>query len=739
MPSFSFSPVGPNPSQIIALASIPPPLADSGHARATSLVVSLSKDRHLRVWLTGNGQFVTSKQIPSQFFQTDALISRSTSPGKTPALDGHLIDSDYPPILRVLPPVVDEDSFQPDLDAGTEVIVFVPTPSAETAGFFLLYRLSARDHVSRRDLVFIGRKSCSTQTENWELRDFLVADDVLYLLWNAQGRTVIQTSTHDLDETESEQEPWATLSMDGEKELSPDSFEETTQDGDTLASSILAAILRPGAFSPYTLHMAVEQYEHSLVDIAPHILNTPYPTLAERIAAVVGSSVSLATDPRTGTQMWDRYWSALRRDWEGFVARCQAVERAGRWPLGLSRARDGSVVVLARERMGTIVALDEPMTVHALAGANTSAGTTLFGIAWSLRANIPDADLRVLEDALRSVSGDGRIAYSHDSVLRDVAQRHLDGLIPDGPAAFVRSGLGMLGDLEDAAVQALNVVVKLEHLVKLEDPDGAMGLAVGHDGDFKKALTTAFITQSVEARYELCLSVLLLLLFIALDDPNVLKASPAAARACVTFHALGLLRALIKQSAGDLVGVSGGYGDVEDDVLARFEAMGFASPAPGTVGVGRSGPQYSLVHALLPRANLSTGVLQSAHAFIRDSGILTDAAQLDVGSGALGLVERLRVLGYLDFARELVMRLPPTPGVCYIHARLLLDLGRPDEAVVLFEKVANNFGEFYMPFTLATTYISPLRSCYSSHCCRPQLARVHSSPSPHSGFCVRIF
>ncbi|CEL59495.1 Nuclear pore complex protein Nup160 OS=Mus musculus GN=Nup160 PE=1 SV=2 [Rhizoctonia solani AG-1 IB] len=693
MPSFYSGPTAPDPSKIIALASIPPPLADSGYARATSLVVTLSRDRHLRVWLTGNGRFVASKQIPSQFFQTDALIARSATPGKTPALEGHIIDSDYRPIIRVLPPVLDEDDFSPDMDAGTEVVVFMPTPSAETAGFFLLYRLSAQDRASsRRDLNFVGRKSCSAQTEGWELRDFLVADDVLYLLWNSQGRTVIQTSTYDLDEAEAEQEPWNTLSADGEKELSPDSFEESAQEGDTLASSILAAILRPGAFSPYTLHVAIKQYEQSLVDVAPYILNTPYPTLAERIAAVVGSSVSLTTDPRTGAQMWDRYWSALRRDWEGFVARCQAVERAGRWPLGLSRARDGSVIVLARERMGAVVTLDEPMSVHSLAGANTSSGASLFGVAWSLRANIPVSELRQLEDALRSVSGDGRIAYSHDSVLRDVAQRHLDGLLPEGPAAFVRSGLGMLGDLEDAVLQALDVVGRLDHVVKLEDPDGGMGLAIGHDGEFKKALTTAYVAQSIESRYDLCLSILLLLLFIALDSPDTLKSSIAAARACVAFHALGLLRSLTKQSAGDLAGVSGGYGDVEDDVLARFEAMGFASPAPGAIGVGRSGPQYSLVHSLLPRANLSASVLQSAHAFIREAGVLSDTALLDAGPGTVGLVERLRSLGYLDFSRELAMRLPPTPGVCYVHARLLMDLGRPDEAAVLFEKVANNFG-----------------------------------------------
>ncbi|KAG8681876.1 hypothetical protein FRC08_015344, partial [Ceratobasidium sp. 394] len=483
MPSFYASgPTVPHPSQIIALGSIPSPLADSGHARATSLVVSLSKDRHLRVWLTGNGKFVASKQIPSQLFQADALAlasSRAISPGKTPALDGNLIDSDYRPILRVLPPLFDEDEPVSDLDAGTEIVVFMPTPSADTAGFFLLYRLSSQDRSStRRDLAFIGRKPCSAQTAGWELRDFIVADEVMYLLWNAQGRGVVHTSTYDLEDTEGEQQAWSVLFTDGEKELSPDSFEESAQEGETLASSILAAILRPGAFSPYTLNIATVQYIHSLVGAAPHLLNTSYPTLAERIAAVVGSSVSLSTDPQTGVQLWDRYWSALRRDWEGFVARCQAVERAGRWPLGLARARDGSVVVLARERLGAIVQLDEPMAVHALAGASTSVNpsvsTSLFNVAWSLRVNIPVTDLREVEDALRAI-GDGRIAYSHDSILHDVAQRHLDGLIPEGPAAFVRAGLSMLGDLEDAVNAALGVITRLEYVVKVEaeDPDAS--------------------------------------------------------------------------------------------------------------------------------------------------------------------------------------------------------------------------------------------------------------------------
>ncbi|QRW15990.1 nucleoporin [Rhizoctonia solani] len=605
MPSFYSGPTAPDPSKIIALASIPPPLADSGYARATSLVATLSRTATC-VWLTGNGKFVASKQIPSQFFQTDALITRSATPGKTPALEGHIIDSDYRPIIH--------------MDAGTEVIVFMPTPGAETAGFFLLYRLSAQDRSSsRRDLNFVGRKPCSAQTEGWELRDFLVADDVLYLLWNSQGRTVIQTSTYDLDETEAEQEPWNTLSAD---------------EGDTLASSILAAILRPGAFSPYTLHIAIKQYEQSLIDVAPYILTHPtqlWRNVSQQLSAPASRLLrTRAPAPKCGIGIGQRSEEIGRDSWRA------ARPSNGRAATGLL-VRDGSCCARTyghhrRSRRAH---------VSALAGRREHIKQRILvrrGVV--LRANIPSSELRQLEDALRSVSGDGRIAYSHDSVLRDVAQRHLDGLLPDGPAAFVRSGLGMIGDPEDAVLQALDVVGKLEHVVKLEDPDGGMGLAIGHDGEFKKALTTAYIAQSIEARYDLCLSILLLLLFIALQPHQIQR---------------GGRPSMHNQSAGDLAGVSGGYGDVEDDVLARFEAMGFASPAPGAIGVGRI-----------------------RHAFIREAGVLSDVALLDAGPGTLGLVERLRSLGYLDFSRELVMRLPLLPG--------------PDEAAVLFEKVSNNFG-----------------------------------------------
>ena len=75
------------------------------------------------------------------------------------------------------------------------------------------------------------------------------------------------------------------------------------------------------------------------------------------------------------------YFAALRRDWEGFLARCREIEKAGRRPVALGvvgikqKVRATSTdtmtsdpvehcVVLERERMGMLVGEDEPLSAY---------------------------------------------------------------------------------------------------------------------------------------------------------------------------------------------------------------------------------------------------------------------------------------------------------------------------------------------------------------------------------------
>jgi nuclear pore complex protein Nup160 len=55
--------------------------------------------------------------------------------------------------------------------------------------------------------------------------------------------------------------------------------------------------------------------------------------------------------------------------------------------------------------------------------------------------------------------------------------------------------------------------------------------------------------------------------------------------------------------------------------------------------------------------------------------------------------ERLRLLGYYEVAREMLAWLPRTPGVVFIAACLYINIGRPEDASQLMEKVAGSFGE----------------------------------------------
>jgi nuclear pore complex protein Nup160 len=206
----------------------------------------------------------------------------------------------------------------------------------------------------------------------------------------------------------------------------------------TVTSTILNALFRPaagGGFSPYTVAEALRGYvEAAWVPVHDeeregkgHVsalkdpnaalraaLSKQYPTLRARVGAVVGarlkdpdlrpSKTGAEQNPNASVNVFGatlldledgfaggdqqrEYYATLRRDWEGFLARCREIEKAGRWPVALGvvgnktqvqngnvatsngnpdrsgRAR-GECVVVERERMGMLVGEDEPLAVH---------------------------------------------------------------------------------------------------------------------------------------------------------------------------------------------------------------------------------------------------------------------------------------------------------------------------------------------------------------------------------------
>ena len=110
--------------------------------------------------------------------------------------------------------------------------------------------------------------------------------------------------------------------------------------------------------SALTLRTAIDQYTDACLSLPgpqPSQLATSHSSSSEYISAVVGCTVSLNRDPQTGAFQYANYWNALKRDWEGFIARCREVERSARCPLVLGAQDQGDIVVVERERVGALV------------------------------------------------------------------------------------------------------------------------------------------------------------------------------------------------------------------------------------------------------------------------------------------------------------------------------------------------------------------------------------------------
>src|SRR5262249_15637362 len=128
----------------------------------------------------------------------------------------------------------------------------------------------------------------------------------------------------------------------------------------SLTGKFFEAIMRPGMFSTFTLRTALDQYIKAYTSILASLpLPTTYPTLGENIATLVGYTVDLHQDRDTGALEYENYWNALKRDWEGFIARCREIERSARWPLALAWDESKGLIVIERERIGCLVPDDE--------------------------------------------------------------------------------------------------------------------------------------------------------------------------------------------------------------------------------------------------------------------------------------------------------------------------------------------------------------------------------------------
>ncbi|KAG8911756.1 hypothetical protein FRC01_005538, partial [Tulasnella sp. 417] len=435
----------------------------------TEVAFTLSRDRQLRVW---RDKCIASIQVPPSF-----AAARRGSQIKT----GNLLPGVYRSLIRVLPsPNGVEDEEDPDADR--RVLVFVPSPTEQAGGgFFVLYRLSERYSNGTRQLEYLSSQDCSSRSTGSELRDFAVINNHLWCLWDTHGQAMVEYVA--LEPESEEVAQWYSAIAPSEPEYTPDYFDELLVQNGAVTEVFLDAILRPGVFSRFTLETALKQYRDAISSIPgqhPPALLTSYPTLGEHIAGVVGCTVDLAIDPQSGEQLWDQYWSALKRDWEGFVARCKEVERSARWPLAIGVGELEQPVVLERERLGVVARDDTSLQAFKVFAQGAGSGTSnsalaLLDIAKGLQESLDGADRQLLESHLTSVVRE-TIAFSWNEVGADISRRLLLSQVSPPVRGYVTARLNSLGSVNRAVVDALYVILDVEAEIKgeaMEDEEGS--------------------------------------------------------------------------------------------------------------------------------------------------------------------------------------------------------------------------------------------------------------------------
>ena len=632
---------------------------------------TLSRDRTLRLWKAKLG-CVASRTLafPSQGKDATPASGGSSSNAKHHSL----LSGNYQTLLRVFS-VTSESIY---------VLVFIPTIlSPSSGGSFCIVDTSA-DHFQE-----VCNLECSARTAHCHLQDFLVSGNTLYTLWDRQGRSTVERITINIQELKGTNGTtfWRTSCYVREAEFTPAYMEEQLLSCGSLTEKYLGVIMKPGMFSSLTLRTAIEQYMDACLSLPgppPPQLLTTYPTICENIAAVVGCTVTLNRDPQTGTLQHANYWTALKRDWEGFIARCREVERSARWPLVLGTQGFDEIIVVERERAGCLVGEDLPIHLQRIIIQETTPDPqySLLAVLWALRARLGPQMMSSLENHSAEIMHQ-EIAFSFADILRDQARQiNFKDNLDEGSASWFLGRLQSVGNIDNAIRVALDAIGDFDLAVKREVDESSL-LLPSSLSEWSRGLAAAYISTTMEARYDLCLSLIALLFF--LSDELIDWDASLLAEVFALFRGVAILRYVSGQPAES---VNGDHSDSSspDDVIARMRNMSVSQQKPPFAS------KSSLPHLLLAHSADPSDVPAAAHTFLDATGLLQSISPAHVTKCEVMFCERLRALGFLEVTRECLSWLPRTPAAIFIIARVWLQMGRADDASQLFEKIAGTFG-----------------------------------------------
>lgn len=677
----------PGGSDIISFASHPWP-TDIGH------IWTLSRDRTLRLWKAKLG-CVASKTLPTIPNSKDLTSSAAASAKYL------LLDSEQQNLLKVFSLLSDEED-----RVDVYALAFIPISSSTTGGFFMLIDTSS-DH-----LVEVGIIECPKHTAHCHLQDFMVIGHTLYTLWDRQGQSMIERTEFSVSALRSHDlQPaiWKASHFAHEPELTPAYMEEQILTAGSLSDKFLTALMKPGVFSSLTLRTALDKYTDACLSLPgpppPQLVNT-YATLCENIAAVVGCTVTLNRDPQTGGFQHANYWTALKRDWEGFVARCREVERSARWPLALGAYGSNGVILVERERVGSLVVEDLPICLRRMLERDLPPHPQydILAVVWALRSKLGPQILSSLESRVVDIMHQ-EIAFSFAEILQDQARRlKFDDVLDEGAHEWFSGRLKSIPDIDAATRIALDSIGGFDLAVKRED-DSEL-LILPPPSEWLQSQAAAYSTTTIEARYDLCLCLIILLFFMA-DELPTWDAS-LLAEVFAVFRGVAMLKFVSTQPAEGGHPRTQGTTSSPDDVVAQMRNMNVSSSKL------QAASKSSLIHLLVAQAPTADGIAATAHNFLDSTGVLQSLSPAHATKHEILFADHIRIFGFSDVTRELLSWLPRTPAATFLRSQIMLKLGKVDDAAQLLEMLSGCFGEPVMFELLYSTILMEIRGPQSN-------------------------
>lgn len=505
-------------------------------------------------------------------------------------------------------------------------------------------------------------------------------------------------------------------------------------------------LFQPRRFSLLTLHTAIAEYIASIPSKSTsHIVQTLYPTLEEKFAAVVGCTLSVEYSPQTGAPMIEAHRRALKREWLGVWARAREIDKEARWPVAMVPSscgsgvivglREGFVIPMAEDvanvlvRLGTDAHAEERNAVWAmppgplsttypafappearrsiLAVARAGAAISELLAAQSLDDN-QDA-LSVFESELHTITSAGPVEAPETYGAR-LWEDCVDTFITADIRAILATTIGTISAASLDQGLAMLASAERQDLEQDLAPSSSLGLNV----------TASAIAEVAAARASLARNFVLAILFKLEEgqrdedeDEGSDDLVETLARAFVVYQRFRVLVWISNQKLEQKT--SSVVSRAQDGDEALLESL--TGLKVGDLQSADDGADFgpSALRPLLERwhvAPLSSGnsgasvqdtLAGSVATFITSSGILSGELYESLATASdVVLAHALLLEGQATLAKDLVAMYPPDTGMTFVGAKASLDLGAIEEAIRGFESVAPVTSECYQSFVMLT-------------------------------------